>query len=110
MRSVISHLKLIQIEKWNCLRFAVEVSNGQSPLNSCPTHEQTPMYFLHGWPKSYKVPLKPEPIIAIRHSPDFALIAVVTASTVYIWSGDQVRTTSSHCQAFKLALLPGIVV
>lgn len=50
------------------------------------------MYFLHGWPKSYKVPLKPEPVVAIRHSPDFALIAVVTVSTVYIWSGDQVRT------------------
>jgi hypothetical protein len=48
------------------------------------------MYFLHGWPKSYKLPQKAEPVLAIRHSPDYALIAVVTASTLYIWSGDQV--------------------
>jgi len=48
------------------------------------------MYFLHGWPKSYQVPLNGENIISIRHSPDRALIAIVTPSTVYIWSGDQV--------------------
>lgn len=66
------------------------------------------MYFLHGWPKSYKVPLKPEPIIAIRHSPDFALIAVVTASTVYIWSGDQVRTSLSDPQRLTFEMWPRI--
>lgn len=48
------------------------------------------MYFPYGWPKVFALPLK-ELIIDVKLSPDGEYLAVLTESSLFIWSAGQVK-------------------
>jgi len=51
------------------------------------------MYFAIGWPQSFALPLD-ERIVCVKRSPSGAYFAVLSPTTVYIWSAAQVRFPS----------------